>query len=63
MLAAIYVATDATARMTLQGPKFWQVKHVRADGVDSAKRFAESWCAVRYMPDLPLRKAVREISG
>lgn len=30
LLAAVYVATDSTARIILHGQKLWQVKHVTA---------------------------------
>jgi len=63
MLAAVYVAEDGTARMTLQGPKLWQVKHVTAGGLVPAKMFAERWCAATHLPDLSLKEAVQVIRG
>ena len=63
MLAAVYVATDGNARMTLQGQMLWQVKHVTAGGLGPAKRFAERWCAARHLPGVALVDAVALIRG
>lgn len=63
MLAAVYVADDGTARMVLQGPKLWQVKHVTAGGVVPAKKLAERWCAARHLTELPLKEAVSQLVG
>lgn len=63
MLAAVYVATDGTARIFLQGPKLWQLKHLTAGGVDPAKRFAARWCAARHLPELPAKEGARRLTG
>lgn len=63
-LAAIYVATDGTTRMILHGQKLWQVKHVAASSLRPAKRWAERWCAARWLPELPTKVgALRLRSG
>lgn len=64
LLATIYVATDGTVRMTLYGQKLWQVKHVTAGQLGAGKRWAERWCAARWVPEVPTRVgAMRLRSG
>lgn len=49
--------------MTLACRKLWQDKRVRAASIDQGKRYAERWCAVRVLPELPLRQAVERITA
>lgn len=63
VVAVVTVQPDGTVHMTLNALKMWQVKHVRANSVDQAKRYGERWCAARLLPGVPLREAVATLLG
>lgn len=63
LVAVIYVDRDGRARMTLHGQKIWRVKHVTAGGLNSGKRFAERWCAARWLLDVPSRVGAAQLRG
>ncbi|MET4572463.1 hypothetical protein ABIA68_001297 [Stenotrophomonas rhizophila] len=62
-MAIVTPRADGTVDLTLKARKMWQIKHVTAANEQLGKRYAERRCAARLLPDLPLKEAVRRITG